>query len=194
MRPTAFLNGLSLLGFVTLGLFSILAFHFFFSRPALDTELVIVSATTLGAENERGHKRDVDLVVTLQGDNVRLRSSSPYPSKFRFGSRTPKEIKQGDRVTFILNRSEMEDAPRRNRVHGYLWREFVGMSTPTAVHLTPEDHERWHLDNQKISRYLYPALCLCGVYLIVIGYRVKRRSQQGGRANAGERAPEIARP
>ena len=141
-----------------------------------------MNATAAGAENEKGHKRDMDLVVTLQGDDVRLRSSSPYPSKFRFGSETPSEIKEGDRVTFILNRSELQSAPRKNHVHGYIWREFVGMSTPTVVHLSPEDHERWHLENQKIGRYLYPALCLCGVYLIVTGYRIKRRSQHAERA------------
>jgi len=174
MKPNALINGISILGFLAFFLFGILALYFIFHKPALEPDLVTVSAIVIGAENESGHKRDVDLVVTLRDEEVKLRSCSPYPSKFMFGADTSEKIMDGDRVNFILERSELEAAPRKNHRRGYLWREFVGMSTASAVHLTPQDHIQWHLNNQKIGKFFFPVLCLGGVYLIGSGYRMKK--------------------
>jgi hypothetical protein len=166
----AFLNPMSFVGFVGFVLFSIPSVCLMFPHPPLDEELVTVNGTVLRAENEKGHKGDVDLVVTLQDDDVRLLSSMPYPQKFTFGSKTPEEIKKGERVTFVLNRREWEDPPKKNHRQGYLWREFVGMSTSRAVHLTPQDYEQWNLGNQRLGRFMFPVFLVIGLYLIGEGY------------------------
>ena len=187
MKLSAFLNFFSIIGIIAFTIFASGAFHLFFlSKPALDAELVTLNATLLRVEIERNLRGDSALVMTLQGSNVRLRSDNPYPSKFKYGSRTPEILKEGERVTFILNKRETERLPRNHRSRGYLWREFVGMSTPSAVHLTPEDYEQWYLKNQKVGKFVCLILSSLGIFLIIAGYKAKRRtfpSQKHGATN-----------
>jgi hypothetical protein len=181
MKLSALLNGFSILGIGIIAFFAFLAFHSFFpSRPVLDTELVTVNATFLYAKNDKMVGRSAGpthLIVVLQDDNVQMRSVVAYPSKFKFGLRTPEVIKEGEPVTFILNKSEMERPPKKEMINGQQWREFVGMRTPSAVHLTPEDHAQWRLENQRLGKFLYPALCSMVIVSIIIGYKVTRKSQ-----------------
>ncbi len=149
----------------------VLGFYFYRPVDVLDQELVRVSGVVAWARNEKGHKHDVDLLVAMKNSEIRMKSDSPYPSKFRFGSRTPDVLKEGQDIEFILNRSEMEGAPRKHRFQGYEWREFVGMSSSGVVHLTPKNHERWHEENHKLGRIMLPIFAALGLVLFVYGWR-----------------------
>ena len=178
MKLSAFLNGYTILWSIPFALFAFLAYLSFFPlKPALDAELVTVKGTLLRAETEIGLRRTQSLVVTLQGDDVQMRSRLVYPSKFKFGLRTPDVLKKGEPVTFVLNKSEMERLPRTDS-NGRQWREFVGMSTSSAVHLTPEDFEQGHLENRNLGKILGPIMCLLCVFIIIMGYNLERKRRQ----------------
>lgn len=167
------------LGAMSFVLFAIVGFQFFFPTKPPPDDLASVDGIVSGAWNEKGHKGDPELVVSLDGTDVRMRSSHPYPSKFRFGSRTPDHLRSGERVTFLLHRSELERAPRKHRLHNYRWREFVGMSGESSVHLTPENHESWHQGNRAMGRVFFPILSLVGMFLFFQGYLARGKIRKG---------------
>ena len=172
--------GFTLFGLPFLMIFAFLTFDAFRSKRFLDRDLVYIDGTVSKAENLKGHRRDVDLLFSLQGDSVHYRSDLPYPSAFRYGSLTADRLTNGSPVTLTLNRSEVLEEPKRHRIDGYQWREIVGLRSGGVVHLDPREYERWHTRNQSIGRILFPFLCAISIYLMSMGSRRKRRNSQPG--------------
>lgn len=132
----------------------------------------LIELTGLVTEvREEGGSKYGDLVVKIDTSDIHYRSPMAYPSEFKYGARSAEALKPGTKIILHLEESEYNAPPRKHRIKGYKWREFVGLKSADTIHLEPSNHEKFERQNDKLGKYLFPLLSLLGVVLFFDGIR-----------------------
>lgn len=132
--------------------------------------------------NVRGHLKAFDeipdykskgLSVEIHGTEIKFVSYKPYPSHFH--PDTLNLLSNGERIHLILTREEFDSEPKEHRISKYKWKEFIGLAVDGKTLFTPERHYGWHRSNNKLGKYIWPALVALSLFPF---YLKKRKSQQ----------------
>lgn len=159
---------------VLLGGLSCLLFGFlsvvFWSKEhySLDQSLIGIEGFVADAREEGG-SRYGDLVIQLEASDIRYRSPMAYPSGFKFGEETAEHLPPGTKVVLVLEKREFESPPRKHRIKGYHWHEFVGLSSGGVTHFSPRNHERYERRNDQLGKFTLPIISLLGAWLLFHG-------------------------
>ncbi len=130
-----------------------LSIHFF-TKDSSDSrqKLVEIDGILKEAKTE-GMGSKQDLLIQLEGDDLWYRSPMSYPTKFTYGSNTQNILKSGSKIAFGIEALEHEEEPKKHRLNGYYWREFVQMKSQEVSHLTYDDHLAWDKNNDRLGRF-----------------------------------------
>ena len=131
---------------------------------------------------EEGGSRYGDLLIRIDTSDIHYRSPMAYPSEFMYGSRSAEVLRPGTKITLHIEESEHNAPPRKHRIKGYEWREFVGLKSGDTIHLAPSDHENYERRNDKLGSYFFPLISLLGVVLAFDGMR-KQFAEQAASSN-----------
>ena len=146
----------------------------------LDDSLIELTGLVTEAREEGGSKYG-DLLIQISNSDIQYRSPMAYPSEFKYGSRSAENLRPGTRIVLQLEESEHKAPPRKHRIKGYKWREFVGLTSGDTIHLAPGNHEKYEQRNDNLGKYFLPLMCLLGAILAVDGIRKAKQNPKSQR-------------
>ena len=155
-----------LFSFVSLGIASVIFFmklSFVGNHNLVEVEGIVKEVKTEGL----GRKQD--LLIKLEDDELWYRSPLSYSSAFKYGTETVNHLKPDTLVSISIKEVDHSDEPRRHRLKGYLWKEFVSLHSSNDIHLAYEDHISWDRNNDRLARLSLPIMSILGLVLFVNG-------------------------
>lgn len=132
----------------------------------MDDTLIEIKGIVADAREEGG-SRYGDLVIKIESSKIHYRSPMAYPVGFKHGDETAELLKPGTQIVLLLEERQFNAAPRKHRIKGYEWHEFVGLSSGDVVHFSPKSHERYERRNNQLGKYLMPLIALMAAWLVV---------------------------
>lgn len=161
------IGGTALFGVLTVYLF------FFASRPLSPSEIETIAGQVARVETLRPARGSDSLQIWLIGETLPFRGNAGYPKYYRKHALNRLIASASVEIGF---RPSQRRSPARDRLQRQDFIPITTLAVEGVPALTLDDSNHWTAENQRIGRYVAPALLACSLLLLGHGLRQRRRS------------------